>query len=389
MRLLIISAWPHYRVSDGIAGLDPVTREIDYLADMFGEVRHVAFLHPGPAPANTSRYESDRVSLVPLQPSGGPGLLGKFDVLRHSPSYVRAIRSELEGAGIMHVRCPANISLEALLLLRKKRRTPTSWIKYGGNWRPSSPEPLSYRLQRMYLQRSWPNSMVTVNGTWPGQPRHVHSFLNPSFTAREGRRAASSTQDKYLDLPVRLLFAGRLSPGKGAIRALQVLAQLTRRGIDARLDFAGEGVCGATLRQSAGELGLERKISLHGWLSQSRLHALYERAHFAILPSVSEGWPKVLSEAMAFGAVPLAGAVSCIPQVMAQAGTGVALPAHDVDAFAGAIERFVREPAQWALQRRNGHASAHLFTYETYVDRVRELLLPSTSKAFSASAPSP
>jgi glycosyltransferase involved in cell wall biosynthesis len=202
----------------------------------------------------------------------------------------------------------------------------------------------------------------------------VHSFLNPSFTAREARQALSSTSDKQLDLPLRLLFAGRLSPGKGAVRALQILVQLTRRGIDARLDFAGDGICEAILRRLAGEHGLESKVGLPGWLSQSQLHSLYQRAHFIVLPSVSEGWPKVLSEAMAFGAVPLAGAVSCIPQVMAQTGAGIALPPHDTDAFACAIAHFVREPAQWAAHRRNGYASAHLFTYETYVHRVCQLL---------------
>ena len=388
MKLLIISAWPHYRSSVGIVGLDPLTREIDYLTDLFGEVRHVAPLHEGSPPAHATPYQSDRVSVVPLKPSGGPGPLGKFDVLRRSPSYIRAIRSELTAADVVHVRCPSNVSLEALLLLQAARRKPRSWFKYGGNWRPSSPEPLSYRLQRMCLRNAWPNSVVTVNGVWPGQPRYVHSFLNPSFTAQEARRALSSTSDKQLDLPVRLVFAGRLSAEKGAVRALQILAQLIRRGINARLDFAGDGICGENLRRLSGELRLEANVGLHGWLSQSQLHSLYQRAHFVVLPSVSEGWPKVLSEAMAFGAVPVAGAVSCIPQVMAQTGAGIALPPHDTAAFADAVEHFVREPAQWAAHRRNGYASAHLFTYETYVDRVREFLLPSASKAFSASAPS-
>jgi glycosyltransferase involved in cell wall biosynthesis len=215
---------------------------------------------------------------------------------------------------------------------------------------------------------------VTVNGAWPRQPGHVHSFLNPSFTLQEARQAFSSTKNKPLDRPVRLLFAGRLSQGKGAVRALRVLAELARRGIDARLDFAGDGPCGETLRRLTVELGLEGRVGLPGWLSQTELHSLYRRAHFVVLPSISEGWPKVLSEAMAFGAVPVAGAVSCIPRVMAQIGAGAALPPDDIDALAGAIESLVRDPARWDAHRRNGYASAHLFTYETYVDRVRQLL---------------
>ncbi len=374
MRLLIVSAWPHYRSFDGVVGLNPLTREIDYLADLFGHVRHVAPLHEGPPPAHTSRYQSDRVSVVPLKPSGAPGLLGKIDVLRRSPSYIRTIQSELAAADVVHVRCPSNVSFEALLLLRAARRKARCWVKYGANWRPSGSEPLSYRLQRMCLWNGWPRGVVTINGNWPGQPAHIHSFLNPSFSQQEAHVAASSTGHKHLDRPVRLVFAGRLSSGKGPVRALHVLAQLVRDGIDARLDFAGEGPLHETLRRLTGELGLDGKVGLPGWLPQAQLRSLYQQAHFAVLPSASEGWPKVLSEAVAFGAVPIAGAVSCIPQVLDQIGTGVAVPFHDVDAFAAAITRFVRDPARWDAHRRNGYGSAHLFTYEAYIDRVRRIL---------------
>jgi glycosyltransferase involved in cell wall biosynthesis len=155
---------------------------------------------------------------------------------------------------------------------------------------------------------------------------------------------------------------------------LRVSSALVERGIDATLDVAGEGPEGSQLRQLIAELGLSSRVRLHGWLTPSQMCAHYERAHFALLPSRSEGWPKVLSEAMAYGAVPVAGAVSCIPEVLAHTGTGVACPPNEVGSFADAIEDLLHDPARWAAYRRSGHASAALFTYEAYVDQVRRML---------------
>ena len=138
MELIIISALPHYLVGDRIVGIAPVCREIDYLADLFGEVRHLAFLHSQPAPANTQVYESGRVQLVPLEPSGGLSIAGKLGALGRAPSCFRRIHAAMQHARLVHVRCPSSVSLEALLLLGTARRTPRSWIKYGGDWRPSA-----------------------------------------------------------------------------------------------------------------------------------------------------------------------------------------------------------------------------------------------------------
>jgi glycosyltransferase involved in cell wall biosynthesis len=374
MELIIISALPHYLVRDRVVGIAPVSREIDYLSDLFGEVRHIAFLHSQPAPANMQAYESGRVQVVPLEPSGGLGIAGKLGVLCRAPSYARLIRAAVQHAALVHVRCPSSVSLQAMLLLAAARRPPRSWIKYGGDWRPSGPEPLANRVQRMILRKGWSNSVVSVNGAWPRQPPHVYSFLNPSFSLEEARRAIAATADKHLESPVRLFFAARLSPGKGAVRALRVLSTLVERGIDATLDVAGEGPEGGLLRRLIDELGLSSRVQLHGWLTPVQMRARYEYAHFALLPSRSEGWPKVLSEAMAYGAVPVAGAVSCIREVLARTGTGVACPPDEIRSFADAIEDLVREPARWAAYRRNGHASAALFTFEAYVDQVRRML---------------
>jgi glycosyltransferase involved in cell wall biosynthesis len=224
------------------------------------------------------------------------------------------------------------------------------------------------------LARGIHKGLVTCNGEWPNQPAHVFSLHNPCLTEAELTHARTATRHKQPGDPLRLLFAGQLRPSKGPDRALRILAGLRDRGWNARLDLAGDGPRARQLHELAGCLGLSRHVTFHGWVSVSALHELYRDAHFFLLPSSTEGWPKVVGEAMAFRAVPLAGAVSCIAQVLDATGAGVALPPDGVGAFAASIDSLARNPAAWLRMAANGQKAAIDFTYEAYVERVRRLL---------------
>jgi glycosyltransferase involved in cell wall biosynthesis len=386
MKLLIISNMAHYQASGLVYGWGPAVREIDHLAEVFDEVRHLAVLHRGPPPPTSLPYVSPKVCLLPLPPSGGRGVLAKLGILWRSPRYLAACFRELRRAGAVHVRCPANISLEALLLLRFMKQPRTRWVKYAGNWRPHERDPFFYRLQRRWLERGIHKGLVTINGQWPNQPPHVISVHNPCFTAGELENARLQTRDKQLREPLQLLFAGRLRQSKGAERALRILDELRNRGLNARLDVAGDGPETAKLAELTSRLGLTGSVKFHGWLSRTALEALYHQAHFFLLPSTTEGWPKVLAEAMAFRAVPLAGAVSCIPQILEQSGAGISLPVNDVAGFAREIERIVLGTGLWSLMARNGQRAASEFTYEAYVERVCQLLEIEHSRPKNQSA---
>ena len=139
MRLLIVSHTPHHRAAGRLVGWGPTVRELDYLSALFDEVIHIAPVYDGPAPGNALAYTSPRVRVRAVRPAGGETLAAKFDVARLYPAYAAAIRDEMGRADAVHVRCPANISLLALLLLRVARRPEPRWAKYAGTWHPDGP----------------------------------------------------------------------------------------------------------------------------------------------------------------------------------------------------------------------------------------------------------
>jgi len=357
----------HYLNDGQIVGWGPTVQEIDHLAKVFDEIRHIACLHQEPAPSSSLPYSAKNVHLIPLQAAGGPKFSDKLEILKLIPSYLLRILREIPWADVIHIRCPANVSLLAIILLRFIHQK-MCWVKYAGNWKPTGDEAWSYTFQRWWLEKGLHRGIVSVNGRWPGQPKHVYSFLNPSLSLAELRDSQRVGKAKKFHPPLHLLFVGRVETAKGAGRVLQIALKLKQKGLDFVVDFIGDGPERPTFESWSEEHGIASCLTFHGWLPRPALSDFYARAHFMVFPSsASEGWPKVLSEAMAFGAVPIAGAVSSIPQILAETGAGVALPPLDVDAFVKAVLEYAAHPGRWQTASRAGMAAASRFTYEHYL----------------------
>ena len=373
-RLLIISHTAHYHQEDGtVVGWGPTVRELNHLASLFTAVTHIAPLHSQPPPSSSLPYTAPNVTLRPVSAAGGAGIKAKLGILTQIPGYWRVIQEELRRADAVHVRCPANISLVALFALMFSSQPRLRWVKYAGNWCAYPNEAFSYKLQRALLRWRVTRSQVTVNGRWPTSPAHVHSFNNPSLSAEDIAAGQRAAKQKQLSQPLNLFFAGRLEDAKGVPHILEICEGLQAEGVAFALHLAGDGSRRPFYERWVREAGMETAVTFHGWLPRPKLADFYAQAHFFLLPSASEGWPKVLSEAMAYGAVPLASAVSSIPQILAKTGAGLAIPAEDPAAYVQAICDYLQAPQTWQNASQNGVAAAQQFTYAHYLTKVATL----------------
>lgn len=375
MKLLIISHTPHYRKGESMVGWGATVRELDALSTLFDQVVHIAPLHDGPPPASALAYQSSRVLIHSVAPAGGTRLIDKLSILNRFSNYAQIISKESGDADVIHVRCPANISLLAIILLACMNKPSKRWIKYAGNWQPKAEEPLSYTFQRWWLKYGLHRGLVTVNGEWPGQPEHIHPFLNPCLTEQEIIEARKLASRKELSIPLRLILVGRLETDKGVGRALIILAKALEKGLSITLDIIGDGPERLKFEKLADELKIRESVKFHGWLARPDLGPLFTQAHIMLFPtSCSEGWPKVLSEGMAYGVVPLAGNVSSIPQYLKKFGTGRAFNFDDLEGFTNALLAYYTHPEVWQRESSNGLKAAKYFSYTNYLRAVQNLL---------------
>ena len=100
---------------------------------------------------------------------------------------------------------------------------------------------------------------------------------------------------------LRILFVG-LTAQKNLPPVLEALARL-RRGLvrEVVLYIVGDGPLRREGDEMSRGLGLARAISWHGWLPKEQVATLYRRASCFVNPSLYEGMPNTVLEAMASG----------------------------------------------------------------------------------------
>jgi glycosyltransferase involved in cell wall biosynthesis len=142
---------------------------------------------------------------------------------------------------------------------------------------------------------------------------------------------------------------------------LDAVSLLVERGIDARLDIAGDGPQRTYLENKAAALGISDRLHLHGYLNHEQLLDLYRAADVFALPSVVMGRygrqdviPNVLAEAMAVG-IPVVGTnVGGVSELIDTEQNGLVVSERDAEALADALERLWEEPAMAARLGRAG-----------------------------------
>lgn len=369
MRILVISHTEHYSDANGnVVGWGATVKELNALADAFGEVVHIACLHKKNIPPSALSYQAN-VRFVPIQPFGGKGLLNKLSIITTAIQNLRIINRELKQADIFQFRAPTSIGLYIIPYLSffsKKK----GWYKYAGNWVQKNP-PLSYRLQKWMLLRLQKRK-VTINGSWNNQPVHCVSFENPCITNEERQIGIAITNRRTFSKPLKLCFVGRLDAEKGIYEILDAIKNFLHKTIFDSLEIAGDGPEFDKLTLKATTSGIPVKV--YGALSHDSLIEIYKKCDFILLPSKSEGFPKVIAEAANFGCIPIVSDVSAIGQYINDSNGFLWNPY--IESFTDFFKKLSFDDRQ-KLQTMSLHAHemATMFTYDAYIEKLRKHIL--------------
>lgn len=181
--------------------------------------------------------------------------------------------------------------------------------------------------------------------------------------------------------PGRLLCVGRLSAEKGHSYLFAAMAQLARRGVRCRLDIVGSGPLEDELRAEVARLGLGDAVSFHGYVPYGpELFAMYRRAEALVVPSLQEGFPQVINEALCVGLPVIASRVGGIPAFLEHEQTALLTGPADVAGLAAAIERLMGECSLRARLERQGRALMGENTLEANRDRIVKVLHDSLAR---------
>ncbi len=197
---------------------------------------------------------------------------------------------------------------------------------------------------------------LTALGAPPGKVRLLYNGVDPqAFRPLDrgwARRALGLPEDEPL-----VLFVGNLKRAKGPGLFVEALGRLARNGGAPAGAILGSGPYRTALERAIRARGLQGRVHLAGAADHPVMATWYAAADAVCLPSLMEGVPNVVLEALACGRPVVATAVGGIPEVMDET-CGALVPAGDVEALAEALAGVLNRP--WdpgALAHRVAHLS--------------------------------
>jgi glycosyltransferase involved in cell wall biosynthesis len=195
----------------------------------------------------------------------------------------------------------------------------------------------------------------------------IHNGVDRSLFHRRDQ----AEQRLALQLPTQgkiVLFIGNLSPEKGITYLLQAVSRLRRGGTELILCMIGEGPLRGEIEKEVRFLGIEDRTMLLGRVRHDRIPYFLNAADALCLPSLREGCPNVVLEALSSGTPVVASAVGAIPEMMTRTRIGFVTEPGDVPALSDKLLQAlclnvdVDRSFEWGGWEQNADAISSVFT---------------------------
>ncbi|WP_264531299.1 glycosyltransferase [Flavobacterium sp. N502540] len=370
MKLVIITHVQHIQDQEHFFGYAPYVREMNIWLKYIDEVIIVAPLVKQTKSIIDITYQHPNIDFRKI-----PGFsINSFKNISYSlfkiPVVFWSLFWAMKSADHIHLRCPGNIGLLGCLvqvLFPKKKKT----AKYAGNWDPKSKQPFTYKLQKYILSNTFftRNMQVLVYGDWPKKNKNVKSF----FTATYSESEKVFVEKTDLNSLLKFIFVGTLVSGKNPLYAVKLIEKLKNNGHKVMLDVYGEGIESNALKKYIKTNNLEKFIIFHGNKDSNTLKEAYQKSHFVILPSKSEGWPKAIAEGMFWGCVPIASKVSCIPFMLDYGARGILLE-MSLDQDIEQIEKLIKTESSFDIKSQLSVKWSQNYTTDVFETEIQKLL---------------
>jgi glycosyltransferase involved in cell wall biosynthesis len=205
-----------------------------------------------------------------------------------------------------------------------------------------------------------PASLVVV-------PNAVELGRFDDAPAESARSAIRRQWEIPPDAPVLGVLA-RLAPQKGLTYLISAMPAILAEHPDVYALVVGEGYLRPDLEAQARSLGVDGRVMFVGY--HQNVVEYLQASDLFVLPSLYEGMPLSILEAMGAGLPVAATAVDGTPEVVLDGETGLLVPPEDPPALARAVNRLLADRALAARMGQAGQARADRFSEGALLDRV-------------------
>lgn len=343
------------------------------LSELFDETQILSLLRASDPPQGLVPITGNNLQVKTLPEPKGHDLERKLRLLVHFPRWLITTWREVAKADAVHTPLPGDLGTIGMIiaLLQKK----PLFVRHCGRWGiPSSA--FDRWLQRFLERIANSRNVVMATGGAEHPPSSRNSAISWIFSTALTSAELELTpaaQAWRPDEPLRLVTVGSLLPGKNISSLIAALPALREHHPQLSLEVIGTGRLLEELQLQARQLGLEEVVIFSGNMSHDDVMAHLSRSHVFVFPTLYEGFPKALLEAMACGLPIVASPVSVIPRLL-EGGAGAPLGGQDPASIAAALNELLSDPERMAAMGRLARERAQSYTLERWRDEIGQRL---------------
>lgn len=382
MKLLVATDNTFYRTPEGVYDAFCFDRAFfDDYRSVFDEVLVAARMSRDDPPGHAHRSDGDGVRFVDLENVHG----GKW-ALAPMRWYCGRLLEAVTEADAVCVRIPSVSGIFAARLARKQGK-PLMFEQVGdplligafGLAGKLFARHLAFHTRRIvrdatvgsyvsqrHLQRRYPPGQGTLTDG-------ISSIRLPDEEIRPARRFPTAPN------PLRLILVASLLRYKDHGTLIRALERLGRERIPAVLDLVGDGPMRGEIESTIQAKSLSGRVRLLGHVAgRERVNHLLDASDIFVLPSIGEGMPRAMIEAMSRGLPTLGARTEATEELLPM---DQLFPVGDDRSLAVRLVGAVRTPALLDRWARNSERTARRFAGAELSGRRRLLLTALRSAA--------
>lgn len=248
---------------------------------------------------------------------------GSVDALKYRRTYKKTIKKVASKTDLFYCRVPdpfcwmpAQMTDKPVIMHFVGDTADATKHNIHFSWLKKQILLAGYSFEYRRILKSARKSTVYTNGSHLSEKLHkqgvnatpvVSSTITKEDLALEPLRPLSNK-------PLTIIYVGYLRYAKGIDTLIKVIKRLDERHFNYQFHVVGDGDMYSTLQQLIGDLKLDNHIYLYGHIdNRDKLLSLLRSSDLFFFPSLSEGSPRVIIEAMSQGCPVLSTPVGSLP----------------------------------------------------------------------------
>lgn len=284
---------------------------------------------------------------------------------------------------IVQIRIPSLFTIAAYPVVKSLNLPLTTyiagdWIKsFSANYNINGSRFIAKRLDRLQhplIRNSIPVTAGPILAEKYSMLNQCHAYYSTTHNKVYNKN--------IIKKPQNIIYVGRLEPLKRVEDAIKGIGLLLEDNINVKLTILGDGVMLSQLKNLVQEMKIEDYVLFKGNISEKkRMEDEYLKADILLLPSLSEGTPKVLAEAMAHSVVPIAvKGVGSNDYIIQNGINGILVPEQSPESIANSIRKLVESKDTFSNMIYHSKRYAAEHTLDNEVDKLWNFVFNNMKK---------